>query len=67
MRYWDDAAQEPYLWNAQTRTFVSYDDAPSLALKAEYVKTHHLGGMMYWQQSHDPDGQLLDVLAHGLH
>jgi chitinase len=66
VRYWDDVAQEPYLWNAQTRTFVSYDDPQSLANKAEYVKAHHLGGMMYWEQSQDPDGQLLDVLARAL-
>ena len=25
-----------------------------------------LGGMMYWEQSQDPDGELLDVLASGL-
>jgi len=65
-RYWDEAAKAPYLWNAQTRTFVSYDDPQSLMLKAEYVKQRHLGGMMYWEQSQDRDGQLVDVLARGL-
>ncbi len=66
VRYWDDAAREPWLWNAQTRKFVSYDDPQSLALKAAYVKAHHLGGMMYWEQSQDPDGQLLGVLDQAL-
>jgi chitinase len=66
VRYWDDKAQEPYLWNAQTRTFISYDDPQSLALKAAYVKSHQLGGMMYWEQSQDPDGQLLGALADAL-
>lgn len=66
VRHWDDTAKVPYLWNAQTRTFVSYDDPQSLALKAEYVTTHQLGGLMYWEQSQDPDGELLDVLAREL-
>ncbi|HZP64782.1 MAG TPA: glycoside hydrolase family 18 protein [Rudaea sp.] len=66
VRHWDDTAHEPYLWNAQTRTFVSYDDPQSLALKAAYVRAHHLGGMMYWEQSQDPGGALVGVLARGL-
>jgi len=67
VRYWDPVAQVPYLWNAQTHAFLSYDDPQSLALKAEFVKAQHLGGMMYWEQSLDPDGALLGVLARGLH
>lgn len=66
VRFWDDVAEEPYLWNAQTRAFISYDDPLSLSLKAQFVKTQHLGGMMYWEQSLDPDGALLDLLAREL-
>ena len=66
VRHWDDAAKEPYLWNADKREFVSYDDPRSLAIKARFVKAHQLGGMMYWEQSQDPDGELLDALARGL-
>jgi chitinase len=66
VRYWDEQAKVPYLWNAQTHAFVSYDDPQSLALKAGYVKARQLGGMMYWEQSQDPDGQLLGVLAGAL-
>ena len=65
-RLWDDVAHAPYLWNAQTRTFISYDDPQSLRLKAAFVKARGLGGMMYWEQSQDPDGELLDVLATAL-
>jgi chitinase len=54
------------LWNAQTHVFVSYDDPQSLRLKAEFVKTHSLGGVMYWEQSQDPHGELLDVLSASL-
>jgi chitinase len=66
VRYWDATANAPYLWNAQTRVFISYDDPQSLALKARFVKARGLGGMMYWEQSQDLDGQLLDVLAGAL-
>jgi chitinase len=65
-RHWDGVAHEPYLWNAQTRTFISYDDPQSLALKAAFVKSHHLGGMMYWEQSQDPHGELLRSLSDAL-
>jgi chitinase len=67
VRCWDDLAHEPYLWNAQTRTFISYDDPKSLALKAAFVKSQHLGGMMYWEQSQDdPDGELFGTLVKSL-
>ena len=66
VRHWDDVAHEPYLWNAQRREFISYDDPQSLALKARYVTTHHLGGMMYWEQSQDPHGELVRVLSNNL-
>jgi chitinase len=66
VRYWDDVAHVPYLWNAQTHTFVSYDDPRSLALKAAFVKSHALGGIMYWEQSQDPQGELLEAIARGL-
>ena len=66
VRHWDEVARAPYLWNAATRTFISYDDPQSLALKARYVKSLHLGGVMYWEQSQDPRGELLEVLARAL-
>ncbi len=66
VRYWDATADVPYLWNAQTSVFISYDDPQSLAIKARFVKAHGLGGIMYWEQSQDLDGQLLGVLSAAL-
>jgi chitinase len=66
VRRWDAKAQAPYLWNAATRHFISYDDPQSLAAKALYVKAHHLGGIMYWEQGEDPQGELLDAIWRGL-
>lgn len=65
-RYWDDAAQAPYLWNAETRAFITYDDPASLRAKAEYAHEHGLGGIMYWEHSHNADGTLLGTLHDGL-
>jgi chitinase len=66
VRYWDDQAQAPWLWNAEARRFISYDDPRSIAAKAAYVKAMHLGGIMYWEQSLDPSGELLGAIRRGL-
>jgi chitinase len=66
VRYWDAQAQAPWLWNAEARRFISYDDPQSIAAKAAYVKAMHLGGIMYWEQSLDPSGELLEALRQGL-
>ncbi len=65
-RMWDAAARAPYLWNAEARRFISYDDPQSLAEKARFVKQNGLGGMMYWEHSHDPSEVLLDAIAGAL-
>jgi chitinase len=67
VRYWDPDAQAPYLWNADRRIFISYDDPESMRLKARYILDHHLAGAMFWQYSDDPSGALLEALFSGLH
>ena len=66
VRYWDPDAQAPYLWNADRRIFISYDDPESMRLKARYILDHHLAGAMFWQYSDDPSGALLEALFSGL-
>ena len=65
-RLWDDAAKAPYLWNEQSATFITYDDPDSLKAKTRFVKSHHLGGIMYWEQSHDPGELLLSTIFDSL-
>ena len=62
VRYWNAAAQVPYLYNAKTRVFVSYDDPQSMTLKARYALRHHLAGVMFWSYAGDPSGALLDAI-----
>jgi chitinase len=66
VREWDARAQAPYLWNAQTRAFITYDDPQSIGVKAEYVRKHRLGGMMFWELSQDSNDALLDAIVTGL-
>jgi chitinase len=61
-RLWDEAAKAPFLWNADSATFITYEDPDSLKAKAEFVKLHRLGGIMYWEHSHDPAELLLSTI-----
>jgi chitinase len=50
--HYDSAADVPYLTlsgsNAEDCTYVSYEDATSIAAKAAWVKTQGLGGIIIW-------------------
>ena len=65
-RYWDPQAMVPYLYNAQQKVFVSYEDEKSLAAKCKYAVEHNLGGVMFWHYSEDPSGVLLRTIDLGL-
>ena len=66
VRLWDAQAQQPYLWNAATRTVICYDDPESLRVKARYIREQGLGGAMFWEYGDDPSGALLAALDSGL-
>ena len=65
-RYWDSTASAPYLYNPANQTFITYDDPESIALKCQYVLTHKLAGIMFWEYSGDADGALLTSIDRGL-
>jgi chitinase len=66
-RFWDDKAKVPYLISKEWKTFVSYDDEESVALKAQYVLDRNGGGAIIWEVTGDymPDGRtpLLDAIS----
>ncbi len=66
VRYWDAGAHAAYLWNAGSRTFISYEDPQAIEAKARYVIQHHLGGVMFWELSEDRNTELLDTIVQGL-
>ncbi|MEN8121850.1 MAG: glycoside hydrolase family 18 protein [Bacteroidota bacterium] len=61
-RFWDASAQAPYLWNADSLIFISYEDVNSIKLKIEYLKEKGLGGVMFWEYTDDYQSQLLDAI-----
>ena len=65
LRYWDDRAKAPYLWNGNT--FITYEDEESLAYRTIYVRANQLGGIMIWEYCHDLDGTLLNKIYQELH
>lgn len=67
VRYWDDEAKAPYLWNPTSRMFISYADAQSFEPKIAYVKSKHLAGIMFWEYIYDlKNPTLLNKLVDGL-
>jgi chitinase len=66
VRYWDEKAAVPYLYNPEKQIFVSYEDPESIAAKGSYVLQHHLGGVMFWDYSGDPSGALLHSIRKSL-
>jgi chitinase len=54
----------PWLYNG--KVFISYDDAVSMALKADYISTKGLGGAAVWELSQDPNKVLLNSLYDNL-
>jgi chitinase len=65
-RYWDDTAKAPYLWNPETKTFISYEDEESIKIKMEYLKQRGLAGVMFWEYSADHDKTLLNAVVENL-
>ena len=53
VRYWDADAKAPYLWNASSRTFISYADEESFTYKLDYIKSKRLAGVMFWEYMYD--------------
>ncbi|MGK7950424.1 MAG: glycosyl hydrolase family 18 protein [Xenococcaceae cyanobacterium] len=53
VRYWDDAAKVPYVYNSQTGFFSTYEDTESMGYKLDYIKENQLGGTFFWDASGD--------------
>lgn len=63
MRYWEEDAKVPWLYNAETGIFISYEDADSISWKVRYIQENRLGGAMVWELGLD-SGILLRALSH---
>jgi len=62
VRYWDDTSKARFLYNADKRIFISYEDEQSIGLKGGFVKQRGLAGIMFWEYNGDSEGKLLDAI-----
>ncbi len=62
--YWDDGACAPYMFNGTN--FITFDNPNSVRIKAMYARERGLAGIMFWEYSHDPTGELLQAIDSGL-
>jgi chitinase len=63
-RHWSPVAQEPWIYNHRTHTFLSYDDPAAMSAKAHYAVAHHLRGVMLWEIAmDDTNHSLLNALS----
>jgi chitinase len=62
-QYWDAKAKAPYLFNPESRIFITYDDERSVKEKCKYVKRHRLAGAMFWEYNSDKKEYLLKIIA----
>ncbi|MBQ7500512.1 MAG: hypothetical protein IJT91_06425 [Clostridia bacterium] len=46
VRYWDDSAKAPYIYNSKTKVFASYDDEESVGYKCDLVNQYDVRGLM---------------------
>lgn len=60
IRYWDDEAKAPYLFNGNT--FITYDDEESIKHKCEYIIAQDLAGIMFWEFKCDNTKNLLNTM-----
>jgi chitinase len=63
VKYWDDVAKSPYIFNAEKKIFISYDDERSIKEKCDYIKKNNLRGAMFWEYEDDLKEHLLTVIA----
>lgn len=60
--YRDRNARAPYLYNAVTRQFITYDDEWSVKNKCHYVEKKGMAGVMFWEYADDRKEYLLDEI-----
>jgi chitinase len=65
-RFFHPEARVPWLYNATTGVWITYDDPQSIAEKAAYVRAHRLGGVMAWELGGDEGGTLVRTIYDAL-
>ena len=53
IEYWDPKCLAPFLYNSDTKDYISYDNKNSIYEKSKYVWEKNLGGIIIWESSGD--------------
>lgn len=62
VRYFDEDARVPYLYNEEESFFITYEDEQSLIEKVNYAYQEGLG-IMFWDYSYDTKNILTDTIC----
>lgn len=63
---YDEESESAYIYDSLNKVFITYDSERSIARKCEYINTHNLAGIMYWQDGHDADDILLNAIKENI-
>ncbi|KAJ2845537.1 hypothetical protein IWW36_004740 [Coemansia brasiliensis] len=66
VRRFDNSTYTPWLFNTETRDFISYDDPTSIAAKARHASSSGLAGVMVWPITNDYENELLNAISSSL-
>ncbi len=66
VRYWDEAAKSPYIYNAKEKVFISYADTEYIEYATQLVRENNLSGTMTWEYGQDMTNTLLDAMYSGV-
>ena len=62
IRYYDTAAQVPYLYSESKAIFITYEDEESLIAKTDYAFQNGMG-IMFWEYGYDYENILTDAIC----
>ena len=65
VKYRDDYAKTPWLYNAGRGILLSYEDTASLSARCDYINNNGFGGLIVWDISGDTDNFEMTNLAYG--
>ncbi|RCI08567.1 hypothetical protein L249_4772 [Ophiocordyceps polyrhachis-furcata BCC 54312] len=66
VRQFDNITKTPWLFNKETKVFITYDDPESIKEKARVVNEEGLAGGMMWSIDMDKDNVLTDAMKENL-
>ncbi|CAO3634794.1 unnamed protein product [Cunninghamella blakesleeana] len=63
IRFWDNVSKTPWLFNPNSKTFISYDDPESLSIKVEHALCEDIAGVMIWDIHQDYNNELINAVS----